>query len=105
MGHTMEPLDRIDVINGKRYNTETATLLAGDDYWDGSNWERRGTNLFLFRTPKGAYFTQTRSQWQGSDDGALSAVDDDEAQRLFEGLREKRVTFEDAFPQVEIQDA
>lgn len=101
----MKPLDTQRVIGGKRYSTTTATLLAGDDYWDGHNWERHGTNLFLFRTPKGAYFTQTRSQWEGADDGALEPITQDEAQTLFDDLREKRVEWEDAFPGITVEDA
>jgi len=46
----------------------TATLLAGDDWWDGHNWERQGRNTCLYRTPRGAYFTVTFSQWQGEGD-------------------------------------
>ncbi len=30
------------IIDRKRYDVETATLLAGDDYWDGHNMERHG---------------------------------------------------------------
>lgn len=31
------------IIDRKRYSVETATLLAGDDYWDGHNYERHGS--------------------------------------------------------------
>jgi len=101
----MKPFDTIEVHDGKRYNTATATLLAGNDFWDGHNWERGGTNLFLFRTPKGAYFTQSRSQWQGANDGQLQPLTEAEAVSLFETLREKRVDFEEAFPGLTLEDA
>ena len=29
------------VVGGKRYSVAKATLLAGDDYWDGNNYERQ----------------------------------------------------------------
>lgn len=52
----MRMMDLIAVIGGKRYNTATATLLAHNAFWDGSNFERGGTNSFLLRTKKGTYF-------------------------------------------------
>ncbi len=104
----MQPIPATRVIDGKRYNTETATLIAGNDWWDGHNYERSGTNLFLFRTPKGRYFTQLRTQWQGfrHDDGRLEAVTEQEAIDLYvEMLREHRVEFEEAFPGVTVEEA
>ena len=103
----MKPLDVVQVVDGRRYSTLTATLLAGDDYWDGHNFERRGMNLFLFRTPKGAYFTQTRTCWDGSqqNDGRLTPVTQADAIGLFESMREHRVTWEEAFPGVAVEDA
>jgi hypothetical protein len=101
----MRPLSTIEVHDGKRYNTDTATLLAGNDYWDGHNFERGGTNCFLFSTPKGAYFSQHRSQWEGSNDGALEPLTQAQAIDLFEDLREKRVPFEEAFPGATVEDA
>lgn len=103
----MKPLDVVQVVDGRRYSTLTATLLAGDDYWDGHNFERRGMNLFLFRTPKGAYFTQTRTCWDGSQqhDGLLTPVTQADAIGLFESMREQRVTWEEAFPGISVEDA
>ena len=105
----MKPLlDVVQVIGGRRYSTITATLLAGDDYWDGHNFERQGTNRYLFRTPRGAYFTQTRTCWDGSqqNDGRLTPVTIDEAMGLFESMmREHRVTWEEAFPGISVEDA
>lgn len=102
----MKIISRTRVVDGLRYNTDTATLIASDAYWDGHNWERRGTNLFLLRTPKGRYFTQQRSQWEGADDGLLEPVSDDEAINLYtHQLCEHELPFEDAFPGVEIEEA
>ena len=45
----------IQVIDGKRYNTETATLIF--EYWNGhmqSDFKHRTKSLYL--TPKGSWF-------------------------------------------------
>lgn len=45
----------IRIINGKRYNTETATEVA--HYWNGLGGnDFRNLNETLYRTPKGAWF-------------------------------------------------
>ena len=98
------PDDFTKVIDRKRYSTATATLLAGDDYWDGHNWERRGRNTFLYRTPKGNYFQVILTQWQGEMD-TLTPLSLDDAIRLYESLAEQRVPYEEAFPGVEVDDA
>ena len=93
------------IVNRKKYSTKTATLIAGDDYWDGHNWERSGRNTFLYKTPKGAYFTTSRTQWQGEQD-TLEPVTLEEAEELYEEhLPEKRVEYEAAFPDVTVEDA
>lgn len=93
------------IVNRRRYDVKTAELLAGDDYWDGHNFERSGRNTFLYRTPKGAYFTVRLTCWQGESDD-LNPIDQDEAIELFEGpLTEHRVSYADAFPGVEVIDA
>jgi len=93
-----------EVIGGKRYNTETSKLIASDAYWDGHNYERRGRNTFLFRTPKGNYFRINRTQWQGERD-ALIPLSQDEATALWEQLPEHELKFEEAFPGVTVEDA
>lgn len=93
------------IVNRKRYSTKTATLIAGDDYWDGHNFERHGRNTFLYRTPKGEYFTVTLTQWQGEQD-SLTPISQDEAIALFEGrLTEHEVNYKEAFPGVIVEDA
>ncbi len=85
------------VVNGKRYNVATATLIASDEYWDGNNWERQGRNTFLYRTRGGAFFTTRLSMWEGERD-LLVPVDEDEAKRLYENdLPEHLMGYEDAF--------
>lgn len=100
----MRPRMMVEVIGGKRYRTETATLIAHDAYWDGHNWERHGRNTFLFRTPRGNYFAQHQTCWQGERD-RIEPLSRDEAIRLYEELPAKEVEFEEAFPGVEVEEA
>jgi len=99
------PKQFVKIIDRKRYDVNKATLLAGDDYWDGSNIERHGRNTWLYQTPNGAYFTVTLTQWQGERD-SLEPVTLEDAIRLFEGpLTEHRVTYAEAFPDVQVAEA
>jgi len=84
------------IVNGKRYSISTATLLASDEYWDGSNFERHGRNTFLYKTRGGAYFQVCLSQWQGEGD-TLMPLTPAEAMELYENLREHPVEYEAAF--------
>jgi hypothetical protein len=99
------PTNFTKIVDRQRYTTETATLIAGDDYWDGHNYERHGRQSFLYKTPKGAFFTVSLTQWQGEQD-TLTPISLDEAIELYEGtLSEHRVDYEHAFPDVEVVDA
>ena len=98
------PENMTAVVGGKRYSVKTATLLAGDDYNDGHNWERRGRNTFLYRTARGIYFAVYLTQWQG-ERNAIKPLSVDEALTLYETLSEQRVIAEDAFPGVKIEEA
>ena len=102
----MKPPEKFTKIIGrKKYSVQTATLMASDDYWDGHNFERHGRNTWLYRTPNGAYFTVTLTQWQGEQD-SLDPVSQDEAIQLYEAtLTEHQVPYPEAFPGVEVQDA
>ena len=100
----MQPRKMQQIIDRKRYNTETATLLAGDDYWDGHNFERHGRQCFLYKTSNGSFFAVHLTQWQG-ELNHIEPLSQDEAVSLYESLREKRVEFEEAFPGVELADA
>lgn len=101
----MQPGKMTRIVDRKKYSTETATLLAADDYWDGHNFERRGRNTFLYRTPNGAYFTVTLTMWQGEQD-QLEPVTLDEAIALYEGsLTEHYESYADAFPSIEVTEA
>lgn len=99
------PTDFARIIDRRRYDVSTATLLASDCYWDGSNFERHGRNRFLYRTPNGRYFTVTLTQWQGEQD-TLEPVDLEEAIRLYEGpLTKHEEEYAAAFPDVAIEEA
>jgi hypothetical protein len=99
------PNDLVRIVDKKRYAVKTAALLAGNDFWDGNNWERSGRNMFLYRTPNGRYFTVSLTQWQGELD-TLEPIDQDQAIQLFEGaLTEHRVEYNEAFPDVVVVDA
>jgi hypothetical protein len=93
----MQRIKMSKVIGGKKYNTETATLIASDVYWDGSNHERNGRNTWLYRTPKGAFFQVIGTQWQGERD-TLEPLSEAEAKELYERLDdENAVPWEEAF--------
>lgn len=101
--HPQENMERI--IGRKKYSVSTATLIASDEYWDGSNFERHGRNTFLYRTPNGSYFTVTLTQWQGERD-SLTPVTQEEAIELYENsLTEHTGDYADAFPDVTVEDA
>ena len=102
----MQPVEMTEVIGGKRYSTKTATLIASDLHWDGHNFERRGRNTFLYRTPNGNYFVQRRSQWQGEPGTVLEPVTPEDALDLWDNsLPEHEVDFEQAFPDVAVVNA
>ena len=85
------------VVDGMRYNVATATLIASDEYWDGSNFEHGGRNKFLYKTRGGAFFTVNLTQWQGERD-TLEPVNRQEAIELYEGpLTEHQIEYETAF--------
>jgi len=101
----MEPMKMEKIINKRRYSTRTATLIASDCYWDGHNCERRGRNHFLYRTPKGNHFLVTQTLWQGEQD-QLEPISEEEAIALYEGdLSEHYMGYEEAFPDVIVEDA
>lgn len=102
----MQPKNMIRIIGRKRYNTQTSLLICGDDYWDGNNYERRGTNTFLFLAGNGDYFFQHLTQWQGSHD-TLEVVSQDAALEFYgqcQNWDTCRVDDETAFPNIDIWD-
>jgi hypothetical protein len=100
------------IVDRKRYDVSTATLIAGDDYWDGHNFERSGRNTFLYRTPLGNYFVVYLTCWQGERD-TLEPVNQGDAILAYEGnemseigsLSEHYVEYAEAFPGVTVEEA
>jgi hypothetical protein len=112
----MGPRSMDVVVEGKRYRTATATLLATGPGWDqrlgdeprrllevrvggvdlsavvgGRGWERLGWQAFLFRTTKGNHFVQFQSTWPGERDQLLP-LSPDESMQLYGELPEKRAS-------------
>ena len=99
----MKPCTMSTVVDRRRYSTTSATLLAGDDYWDGHNYERHGRQTYLYRTPAGRYFATHLTQWQDEQD-RIEALALDATIALYEGLTEQRQPFAEAFPGVEVEE-
>lgn len=95
----LDPSGMTKVILGKRYTVSTSTLLADNDYWDGSNFTKSGRNTFLYKTRGGAYFQVDMTMWQGKRD-TITPLSRDDAMELWENLPEHYVTYEAAFDAV-----
>jgi hypothetical protein len=92
------------IIKGRRYDTETATQIASDRYFDGHNWERRGRNTYLYKTARGNYFVHYSTCWQGEHD-RIEALSPEDAMQMYESLPEHEVEDEEAFPGQSFEDA
>lgn len=84
------------IINGKAYDTNKAQLVTSDRYWDGSNFDRRGRNTFLYKTKKGNFFLHRTTNWQGERD-YIEPLTLEEAKCWFERLHEQDLDYEEAF--------
>ena len=100
----MKPREMIEVIDGFRYNTSTATLIAGNNYWSHCSFERSGRNAYLYRTLNGKYFATYVTHWQGELD-RLEPLTQGAAIKMFENLPKKLVEFSEAFPGVTVEEA
>jgi hypothetical protein len=100
----MQPQNMTSVVAGKRYRTDTATLLAHDAYWNGHAYEQDGRNTFLFRTPNGSFFAQYQTLLPVIT-GKIVPLDRNEAMSLYHSLYRKEVPFAVAFPYVKVEDA
>jgi len=100
----MKPILMCEVIDRKRYDTNKADVIAGNDWWDGHNFERSGRQMFLFRTKRGSYFLQHLTQWQGERD-RIEPVSLEDAAKAWEELTEHRMSFEMAFPLLKVEEA
>ena len=83
--------DIVKVIGGKKYNTETATLIA--------SILSTGRGSHLYRTNKGAYFVANSTIWQDERD-TIEALSVAGAMERYETY-EQEVSYEEAFPDAE----
>jgi hypothetical protein len=100
----MQPQNMIWVTAGKRYRTDTATLIAHDAYWNGHQFEQGGRNTFLFRTPNGNFFAQHQTLLLG-EINKITPLEANEALQLYQSLHKKEVPFRVAFPHIKAEDA
>jgi hypothetical protein len=84
------------IIDGKLYNTETATALADNEFADGANRMNVGRSTTLYKTRKGAYFAEHCTCWQGEHD-TIEVLTLEEAKSLYEGLRNQYTSYVLAF--------
>jgi len=84
------------IINGLKYDTETADRVASDRYWDGNNFERSGRNTYLFKTPNGRFFLHHTTLWANERDH-IEPVSADEARQYYEDLPEHDMPYAEAF--------
>ena len=100
----MLPREMRAVFGKLVYDTGKSVVIASDAFHDGKNWERRGTNTYLYRTKHGRYFKQflTRNENQ---EPFLEPLSLEDAITLYYKLGQKEKPFEDAFPNVSLEDA
>lgn len=84
------------IINGLKYSTENAALVASDHYFDGSNWDRNGRNTYLYKTAKGRFFLHHTSMWQGERD-TIEPVEEEDARTIYERLPVQEMSYVDTF--------
>ena len=85
-------------INGTIYNTEQATLIAHDHYFDGHNWDRNGVNQYLYRTDSNEFFIHRISLWAGEPHDDIFPIDRDGAiGKYHTELSEHEVSVDEAF--------
>lgn len=101
----MDDFDMIRVVEGIRYDTEKSYLLAHDQAWNGTGHDRTGRNTFLFRSLQaGLFFQVLITAWEWERD-KLIPLTRDQALRLYEALPVKEMSFEEAFPEVQLVEA
>ena len=84
------------IINGKKYDTETGVMVASNHYWDGSNWDRHGRNTYLYKTPNGRFFLHHTTRWQGERD-YIEDIPEEEAKNYYEQLPEHALEYAETF--------
>jgi len=97
--HEMKPPEKYKrKLNRPRYNTQIASLIAIDAWWDGYRFERSGCYTYLYRTPEGNWFTVTETIG-GDERECLIPITQDEAIELYDQyLKYHKVIYSEAFP-------
>lgn len=88
-----------DVIGGILYDTEKATLVAHDRYWDGSNHERNGRNTYLYKGSQGHFFLVHETCWNNERD-SIEPLAGEEPKTWWDLLPVKACEYEKAFGEV-----
>ena len=84
------------IIRGKAYDTETATLIATNEFSDGSNKMPGGRSTSLYKTTKGNFFALHETRWQGERD-TIEPLSITAAKDLFEALDGGGNEYEEVF--------
>lgn len=97
-------------FDGVVYDTDAAILLARNEHRFCIESLKTGLkNVDLFRTPDGLYFKYEKTvPFCGDDenyDPELTPLSPEEAVMLYNKLTDRRLEFEDAFPDMEYADA
>ncbi len=95
---------------GVVYDTDVAILLARNEHQFCIETLKTGlTNVDLYRTPEGLYFKYEKTVPFFSDDEnydpELTPLSLEEAVLLYNQLTDRRLEFEDAFPDIDYTDA
>ena len=84
------------IIRGKMYDTETATLIANNEFSDGSNRMPGGRSTSLYKTARGNFFALYETHWQGERD-TIEPLSITAAKDLFEALDADDNEYSDVF--------
>jgi len=85
----------VKVINGKRYDTDTARLVAHDQMFPV--WYRAARCTYLYVTKKGNFFLYKISPVQGELPEDIIPIATDEAKKWYGELPFAELDYEDAF--------
>ncbi|MGA3359399.1 MAG: hypothetical protein ABSC87_04230 [Halobacteriota archaeon] len=97
-------------FDGVVYDTDTAVLLARNEHQFCIEALKTGrNNVDLLRTADGRYFKYEKTvSFFGDDDESdpeLTPLSAEEAVMLYNKLTDRRLAFEDAFPDIEYDEA
>ncbi len=93
------------IIERKKYSTDTATLIADNEFRDGANRLQGGRGSSLYRTPNGAYFFHHETQWIGEHDRIEPIDGTHDAEQFFASAYNQEMDFATAFPTVTVAEA